>query len=54
MYGVTVSPSSTSGRIGAPGKASGGTGWTSATTLTLNVFLPQIIPVYWWLRTLRR
>jgi hypothetical protein len=37
MYGVTVNPSNTTGRTGAPETASGGTGCTAAAILTLNV-----------------
>ena len=38
MYGVTVSPSSTTGRTGTCATLSGGTGCTAAAILTLNVF----------------
>src|SRR6476620_11851989 len=36
-YGVTVNPSKTTGRTGAPSIAFGGTGCTGATIFTLNV-----------------
>src|SRR5215210_649566 len=38
MYGVTVRPSSTTGRTGAPAIASGGTGCTADAILTRNIF----------------
>jgi hypothetical protein len=39
MYGVTVNPCNTTGRIGASANASGGTGRTSPTTFTRYVFV---------------